>query len=89
MDAGHDDVRRIALLAHHGPLVSVGLPPVGVDGRSRLDGALDERDQAVLQDVIDTLQADPPKASEPATFGYERKSASMVRGAPCCVVPSW
>ena len=70
MDTGHDDVRGIALLAHHGPLVRVAvigdspvrLPAVGVDGRSRFHSARNERDQAVLRDVKDALQAGTPEA---------------------------
>jgi hypothetical protein len=32
-----------------------------VDGRARLDRALDERDQAVLRDIIDALQSNAPE----------------------------
>ena len=32
-----------------------------MDGRSRLDRALDERDQAVLGDIVDALQSNPPE----------------------------
>ena len=42
----------------HGP---VRLPPVGVDRRAGLHNPVDEREQAVLSDVRDRLQADPPK----------------------------
>ena len=34
---------------------------VGMDSRSRLDRAFDERDQAVLGDVVDALQSNPPE----------------------------
>ena len=69
MDARHHDVGRVVLGAHDRPLVLIAtvghgpvrLPPVRVDGRSRLDRALDERDQAVLGDIVDTLQSNPPE----------------------------
>jgi hypothetical protein len=59
----------VGLSAHDRPLVliptvgngPVGLPPIGMHGRSRLDRTLDERDQAVLGDVVDTLAPDPSK----------------------------
>jgi hypothetical protein len=61
----------VGLSAHDRPLVlvlvpvvgngPVGLPPIGMHGRSRLDRTLDERDHAVLGDVVDTLQPDPSK----------------------------
>ena len=34
---------------------------VGMDSRSGLDRTFDERDQAVLGDVVDALQSDPPE----------------------------
>lgn len=69
MDARHQDVSGVVLPAHDRPVVlvavvghrPVGLPPVGVDSRARLDRALDERDQAVLRDIIDALQSNAPE----------------------------
>src|SRR5436190_14192325 len=69
MHARHHNVRRVVLGAHDRPLVlvaavghgPVGLPPVGVDGRSGLDGAFDERDQAVLGNVVDASQPNSPE----------------------------
>jgi hypothetical protein len=69
MNARHHNVGRVGLGAHDRPFVlvavlrhrPVGLPPVGVDGRSGLHCALDERDQAVLGDIVDALQPNPPE----------------------------
>ena len=36
------------------------VPPT-LPGRSRLDCAFDERDQAVLRDIVDALQSNPPE----------------------------
>ena len=78
MNARHDHVSGIVLGAHDGPLVLVaavrhspiGLPPVGVDSRARLDRAFDERDQAVLGDIVDALQSNPPE-----TLGFSISTA--------------
>jgi acetolactate decarboxylase len=50
----HDGPLVLVAVVGHGP---VRLPPVGVDGRSRLHRALDERDQALLGDIVDALQS--------------------------------
>jgi hypothetical protein len=63
----HHDVRRVVVLADHGPLVRVAvlgdgpvrLPPSGVDSRAGLNDRLDERDRAVWSDVVDRVQPNP------------------------------